>query len=80
MQFEIDRARAYYRRADEGIPLLTNDGSRFCVRLMCATYAGILDAIERNGFDVFRRRASVPMLSKLIIAAGTVVSRVRGHV
>lgn len=79
MRFQVERAHAYYRRADEGIPLLTDDGSRFCVRLMRSTYAGILDAIERNGYDVFTRRASVPLLSKLKIAAGTITSRLQEH-
>lgn len=71
MQFQIARAREYFAKAELGIPLLTNDGSRYCVRLMSATYSGILCAIEENGYDVFRRRAYVPTAQKLLIAART---------
>jgi len=73
MRFQIRRARGYYARAAKGIPLLTGDGSRFCVRLMSGTYSGILDAIEQMGYDVFVGRAYVPFLSKLGIAARTVL-------
>jgi len=68
MRFQIERARELYRRAASGIPYLTNDGSRYCVQLMGTTYAGILDAIEQNGFDVFTRRAYVPLRRKVAIA------------
>jgi phytoene synthase len=68
MRFQIDRARELYKRAAEGIPYLTNDGSRLCVQLMSSTYAGILGAIEKNGYDVFSRRASVPLRRKITIA------------
>lgn len=70
MQFNIERARRYYRQADHGIPLLTNDGSRFCVRMMRRTYAGILDDIERHEYNVFARRAFVPTWKKVVIAIG----------
>lgn len=68
MQHSIERARTFYRRADAGIPFLTNDGSRFCARLMRRTYAAILDDIERHGYDVFSRRAFVPTSKKLLFA------------
>lgn len=73
MRFQIDRARRYYGLAARGIPLLTNDGSRFCVRLMSEIYSGILDAIERNDYDVFTTRASVPLTSKLRITARALI-------
>ena len=64
LQFQIARARDYYRMAEPGIALIPDDGSRFSVRLMSTLYAGILDAIERNAYDVFSRRARVPFHSK----------------
>jgi 15-cis-phytoene synthase len=69
MKFQIRRARVLYKRADAGIPRLTDDGSRFCVRLMSRTYAQILSAIEANGYDTLSRRAFVPLKGKLSIAA-----------
>lgn len=68
MQHNIARARKYYQSADAGIPFLTNDGSRFCVRLMRRTYAAILDDIEQHDYDVFDRRAFVPTWRKMHLA------------
>ncbi len=65
MKFEISRARALYRSADAGILMLTDTGSRFCVRVMSSLYERILDVIERNHYDVFGRRATVPFLEKV---------------
>jgi 15-cis-phytoene synthase len=80
MRFQICRARDWYRRADAGIPQLTDDGSRFCVRLMSRIYENILEAIERNDYDVFTRRAFVPTSTKLRIAFGDILaSRLAGH-
>ncbi len=75
MQHNIARARKYYQSADAGIPFLTNDGSRFCVRLMRRTYAAILDDLERHDYDVFSRRAFVPTWSKFLLAAQALVER-----
>lgn len=73
MQFNIARARGFYQSAQRGIPMLTNDGSQFCVRLMSRTYGRILDAIEANEYDVFSTRAFVPLRKKMIIALGAFV-------
>lgn len=64
MRFQIGRARAYYRSANLGIPMLSRE-SRMTVRLMSHNYSRILEEIEGNGYDVFSRRASVPFRSKL---------------
>lgn len=68
IKFQIERAREYYASAERGIPMLTNDGSRFCVRLMSRTYAHILDSIEANGYDVYTKRAFVPVTKKIMLA------------
>lgn len=64
MEFEIERARALYREAEQGIPYLQED-ARFTVLLAARLYARILDGIEANGFDVFTRRAHVSLTGKL---------------
>ncbi|MFN2453007.1 MAG: phytoene/squalene synthase family protein [Pyrinomonadaceae bacterium] len=64
MRFEIERARHFYREAEKGIPLLNRD-ARFTVLLAARLYARILDAIERNGFDVWTRRAHLSLTGKL---------------
>jgi phytoene synthase len=63
MQFEIARARAFYASADTGIPLLPPE-CRLPVALARSLYARILDKIEANRYDVFRRRARTSPLEK----------------
>ncbi|MBA3496753.1 MAG: squalene/phytoene synthase family protein [Gemmatimonadales bacterium] len=67
MRFQISRARALFDAADQVVDLFPPDGSRVTVRLLQRTYAGILDGIERLGYDVFRTRAYVSGPRKLII-------------
>ncbi|MCS7080280.1 MAG: squalene/phytoene synthase family protein [Chloracidobacterium sp.] len=64
LKFQIRRARDFYREAECGIPLLSPD-SRFTVFLSSRLYGGILRDIERHGYDVFSRRAHVPLSGKL---------------
>ncbi|NSW56390.1 MAG: phytoene/squalene synthase family protein [Armatimonadetes bacterium] len=63
MRFQIDRARRLYSEARPGIPMLSADG-QFAIAAASELYAGILGQIERQGYDVFSRRAQVPQLAK----------------
>jgi phytoene synthase len=74
MQWQVDRARAYFDQGSRVVPLFPNDGSRLTVRLLAQTYAGILDAIERLDWDVFRARAYVSTPRKLVILGRAVWS------
>jgi phytoene synthase len=65
--FEISRAHELYRSAEPGIALL-DPGSRDCVRTAFRLYRGILDAVERSGYRVLDRRASVSLPRRLAIA------------
>jgi phytoene synthase len=65
MRFQIDRAHGYYLRANRGILRLEPD-SQLTVQLMSHNYRRILDAIERNDYDVFTRRASTSLMSKVL--------------
>jgi len=67
MRFQLGRARRLFRAADDVVDLFPEDGSRLTVRLLQRTYAGILDAIERQGYDVFRHRAYVSRPRKVAI-------------
>ena len=73
MQFEIARARDFYASADRGIPYIIPE-CRLPVVLARRLYAKILDKIEANGYDVFRRRARTTGLEK---AAEVVRQRLR---
>jgi phytoene synthase len=74
MRFQIARVRALYEEAAPGIELLA-PGSRYTVRLALSLYRRILAEIERNGYDVFSRRAHVPIRAKLVIAMTTALLR-----
>jgi phytoene synthase len=67
LAFEVARARAHYRAAAPGIELLA-PSSRPCVRTAFALYAGILDEVERAGYQVLDRRARVPRRRRLAVA------------
>jgi phytoene synthase len=52
------------------MPLIDRE-SRPALWVLVAIYHGLLKRIERADFDVFSRRASVPMMEKLgILAVG----------
>jgi phytoene synthase len=65
MKFEIARARQLYRQASKGLCWLADDGSRLSASAMAVIYSGILDAIERQNYDVFRSRARLTLGQKL---------------
>ncbi len=64
MRFQIERTRRLYAEAEPGIALLHKDG-RFSTATAAGLYAGILDQIEAQDYDVFSRRASVSGWGKL---------------
>jgi phytoene synthase len=65
MRFQVARAREYYRRGAALVPLLSTEG-RAIFRVMHGTYQGLLDEIERRGYDVFSGRVRVPKWRKLL--------------
>jgi phytoene synthase len=65
MKFEVARARSLYREASKGLCWLVDDGSRLTASAMAVIYSGILDVIERQHYDVFRRRAALTTGQKL---------------
>ncbi|MDY7021436.1 MAG: phytoene synthase [Cyanobacteriota bacterium] len=65
MRFQIQRARKYYTLAERGIRRLSPD-IRWPVWSALLLYSRILNAIERNQYDVFTKRAYVPTARKLL--------------
>ncbi len=76
MKFQIERNRTLYREALPGIRMLSSDG-RFSIMAAAKLYESILRAIEKNDYDVFRRRASVSSTSKLMQLPSIWVSSLR---
>jgi phytoene synthase len=67
LAFEIERARAHYRAAEPGIELLA-PSSRPCIRVAFDLYRGILDEVERAGYQVLAARVRVPRHRRLGVA------------
>jgi len=67
MRFEIARCRELYASADLGIAMLPPASAR-CVRTARVLYSGILERIERAGYDVFAGRVRVPTARKALTA------------
>ena len=70
LAFEAERARQYDARADAALP---RGEARLLVaaRIMGDIYRGILDRIERAGYDVFSGVIRVPRPRRALIAATT---------
>lgn len=70
LRFQIARARQHYAAGMAGVCWLPSE-VRFPISLAARLYAAILDRVERNHFDVFRRRASTSLGEKVVCAATT---------
>lgn len=66
MEFQVYRARSFYRQAEAGIPMLSKD-SRLPVYLAHYNYSGILKKIETNDYNVFTTRAYLSAAEKFTI-------------
>jgi phytoene synthase len=74
IRYEAGRARAHYRAAAPGIPLLSR-GSQACMRTAFRLYGGILDEIIAADYDVFARRATVPNRRRAAVAVRSLLTR-----
>jgi phytoene synthase len=72
MRFEVDRARSYYAKARELFDYVDRPGKPI-LAAMLRIYGGLLDEIERRGYDVFTRRVSLSRGRKLRIALGAML-------
>ena len=63
-----ERAEHYYRSAEALLPFIDAE-SRPAMQVLVAVYHALLKRIERADYDVFSRRASVPLRQKLAILA-----------
>jgi phytoene synthase len=82
LRFECQRARDYYDRAAADMPQV-DARSLVAAEIMGGIYFGILQRIERAGYDVFSRRIRVPRPHRALIAlriwARTAPSRLRSN-
>lgn len=64
MKFQIERTRQLYEESWPGVRMLQREG-QFAIGAASVFYQGILDEIEKNGYDVFSRRASLSAFDKV---------------
>jgi phytoene synthase len=67
LRFQIQRVRDLEAASRHGIDLLA-PSSRPCIDAARILYCGIVDEVERIDYQVFTRRASVPMRRRLAVA------------
>jgi phytoene synthase len=70
LKFQIDRVRQLQREATPGISMLAPN-SRPCIEAASELYCGIVDEVEKIGYDIFNHRAktSTPRRLKVFIKA-----------
>ncbi len=82
MRFQVERAREYFKRGKELLPLVSPQ-SRVCPAMLHSTYSRLLDRIEAADYDVFSRRISLSTREKLALMARLwvtgVASRISGR-
>ena len=66
LEFQAQRAREYYKAADDLLPLIEAD-SRPALWVLVTIYRSLLDRIDAKSYDVFTKRIKVGKLKKLSI-------------
>ena len=67
LQYQVARVRRLERYSRPGSAML-HPASRDCIDVARVLYCGIVDAVEDIDYDVFHRRATVPMSRRLAVA------------
>jgi len=67
LKFQIERVRQLQREATAGIELL-EASSRPCISAASTLYCGIVDEVEKIGYDVFNKRAKTSTARRVKVA------------
>jgi 15-cis-phytoene synthase len=78
LAFQIARVRELEERSRPGIGML-HPSSRDCIEAARVLYCGIVDEVERQDYEVFTRRATVPLHRRLAVAAPAWARAVRAR-
>ena len=75
MKFEVERAREWFQR---GLPLVNNVNRDLAIDIELFSRGGqeILNAIERQGYDVLRQRPVISKSRKLLLVARAAMGKV----
>jgi phytoene synthase len=78
LKFQIDRVRELQKAADAGIALLAPQ-SRPCIQAASELYCGIVDEVERIGYQVFERRAKTSTMRRIRVALPAWIRAIRAR-
>ena len=68
LKFQIARVRQLQAEATPGIKML-EAASRPCIEAASTLYCGIVDEVEKIGYDIFNKRAKTPTARRLRVAS-----------
>ena len=75
LKFQIERVRQLQREAEPGIQLL-EASSRPCIQAASTLYCGIVDEVEKIGYDVFNKRAKTSTARRIKVAFPAFISAI----
>jgi phytoene synthase len=75
LKFQISRVRQLQKAAEPGIALLDKT-SRPCIRAASELYCGIVDEVEKIGYDIFNKRAKTSSSRRARVAARAYIDAV----
>jgi 15-cis-phytoene synthase len=79
LKFQIARVRQLQKEAEPGIALLDKT-SQPCIRAASELYCGIVDEVEKIGYDIFNKRAKTSTARRARVALGAYVSAVAARI
>lgn len=74
LKFQIARVRQLQAEATPGIALL-DASSRPCIEAASVLYCGIVDEVEKIGYDIFNKRAKTSTARRLRVASAAFLKR-----
>jgi phytoene synthase len=75
LKFQIARVRQLQKAAEPGIALLDKT-SQPCIRAASELYCGIVDEVEKIGYDIFNKRAKTSAFRRARVAARAYIDAV----
>ncbi len=79
LKFQIARVRQLQKAAEPGIALLDKT-SQPCIRAASELYCGIVDEVEKIGYDIFNKRAKTSTLRRAKVASRAYIDAVRARI
>lgn len=78
LEFQVQRVRKLEEESRPGIAMLA-PSAQPCIEAARILYCGIVDAVEKIDYDVFNKRATVPLARRLAVALPAWVRAVRAR-